>query len=183
MKKMKKVIVHKFGESDVLILQEEDMPEPGPGHVRVALTSIGINQADIMARRGQYKVSSGPCPFTPGIEGGGIIDAVGKGVKDRQLGQRIILKADAPKLKGTYRSHFIAPVDKTIVAPDVIPDIQLGALWLPYLTAWGCLVWQQKIKPDQFIGIPAASSGVALAAAQIVKKRRGHPRWTHHQGV
>ena len=174
---MKKVVVEKFGETDVLQLKEVVMPEPGPNEVRVRLTSIGLNQADIMARRGQYRVSSGPCPYTPGIEGGGIIDAVGSHVKERKIGQRIILSADAPRsgLGGTYRSHYIAPPDKTIVAPPSIPEEQLGALWLPYLTAWGCLVWKQRIKPGQFIAIPAASSGVGMAAAQIVKKEGAIP--------
>lgn len=174
---MKKVVVEQFGESDVLKLKEFDLPTPGPGQVRIALTSVGVNQADIMARRGQYRISSGPCPFTPGIEGGGIIDAVGKGVKDRKVGQRIILSADAPRVPdgGTYRSHYIAPSHKTIVAPPSISNEQLGSLWLPYLTAWGCLVWKEKIKPGQFVGIPAASSGVGLAAAQIVKKEGAIP--------
>jgi NADPH:quinone reductase-like Zn-dependent oxidoreductase len=181
---MKKIVVENFGEPHVLQLREVDTPEPGAGQVRVALKSVGMNHADLMARRGEYKISSGPLPFTPGIEGGGVIDAVGPGVTDRAVGQRVILGADAPRPNsgdgaelwgGTYKTHYIVPAHQTVPAPASLPDEQLGAIWLSYLTAWGCLIWKQGLKPGQFVGIPAASSGVAMAAAQIVKAHGAIP--------
>jgi NADPH:quinone reductase-like Zn-dependent oxidoreductase len=107
----------------------------------------------------------------PGLEAGGIIDKIGTGVSDRQEGQRVILGVDAPRHSGggTYRTHIVCPAEKAIPAPDAILDDQLGAVWLPYLTAWGCLVWKQKLRPGQTVAIPAASSSVGLAAAQMVK--------------
>jgi len=182
---MKKVIVEQFGHPEVLKIKEFTTPEPAPGEVRVRLTSIGMNHADLMARKGEYRISTGLPPFTPGIEGGGVIDAVGKGVTSRHTGQRVILGADIPQRKaiikessshdGTYSTHYIVSAEKTVPAPDSIPDHQLGAIWLPYLTAWGCLVWKQRIKPGQFVAIPAASSSVALAAAQIARHEKGIP--------
>jgi len=173
---MRRVVVARFGEPEVLEIVEEPLPQPGPGEVRIALTSIGMNHADLMARRGEYKLSSGEPPFTPGLEGGGRIEALGDGVHERRLGQQVILTADAPRLNsetkslaGTYRSHVVAPVLQTLPAPDVIPDEQLGTLWLAYLTAWGCLVWKQSLREGQTVGIPAASSSVGLAAAQVAR--------------
>jgi NADPH:quinone reductase-like Zn-dependent oxidoreductase len=123
-----------------------------------------------MARGGEYKLSSGDPPFTPGLEGGGIIEAVGPGVTQRKPGQRVILSVDTSrKLGGTYRSHYVCPADQTLLAPDAIPNEQLGAIWLTHLTAWGCLIWKQDLKAGQFVAISAASSGVGLAAAQIVR--------------
>jgi len=182
---MKKVIVKEFGQPEVLKILHLETPDPGPGQVRVALTSVGMNQADLMARRGEYILSSGFPPFTPGIEGGGFIEAIGKGVTNRKVGQRVILGADAPRRNnkpevekahgGTYSSHYFVPAEQTVPAPDNIPDEQLGTLWLPYLTAWGCLIWKQKIKPGQYVAIPAASSSVGLAAAQLVKAEGARP--------
>jgi NADPH:quinone reductase-like Zn-dependent oxidoreductase len=116
-------------------------------------------------------LSSGDPPFTPGIEGGGLVDAVGAGATGRSIGQRVTLGAGAPRrIGGTYRSHCIVDAADTIPVPDSLPDVQLGALWLTYLTAWGCLIWKQALRAGQYVALPAASSGVALAAAQIAQR-------------
>jgi NADPH:quinone reductase-like Zn-dependent oxidoreductase len=175
---MKKIIVKKFGGVDELQLLELPTPEPAAGEVRVKLTSIGMNHAELMARRGEYRLSSGEPPFTPGLEGGGIVDAAGPDLPaDEWIGRRVILSAAAPRrapggggMDGTYTTHVITTPDNLLPAPDNLPDDQLGTLWLAYLTAWGCLVWKQQIRPGQFVCIPAASSSVGLAAGQIVKQ-------------
>lgn len=179
---MEQVIVSAFGGIEQLHVVTKPAPDPGPGEVRVALTSIGMNHADLMARRGEYKLSSGEPPFTPGLEGGGSVDATGPGVTSIFAGQRVVLGVGAPRnrrggnsLDGTYRSHFIVPAEEAIPAPDALTDEQLGALWLTYLTAWGCLAWRQQLQPGQIVGIPAASSGVGLAAAQITRSLGGIP--------
>ncbi len=169
---MKIVQVEKFGGPEVLRVIEQPTPEPGDDQVRVRITSIGMNHADLMARRGEYKLASGDPPFIPGLEAGGVIEALGPHVNPRHLGKRVILAPDIPRAAqggGTYRSHILCPVSMTIPAPDEIPDDQLGAIWLSYLTAWGCLVWKQRIGAGDVIALPAASSSVALAAAQIAK--------------
>lgn len=173
---MKEVVIEQFGGVEHLHVRAVDTPAPGPGQVRVRLTSIGMNYAELMARRGAYRLVSGDPPFTPGLEGGGVIEAVGEGVDAQRVGERVTLSPDAPRGKGgamlgTYRSHFVCNSAQALRAPDAVPDEQLGALWLPYLTAWGCLVWKQDVRPGQIVALPAASSSVALAAAQIVKHR------------
>lgn len=170
----RQVIVREFGGPNVLRVEDVPSPMPGAGQVVVRLTSIGMNHAELMGRRGEYKLSSGEPPFVPGLEGGGVIDCVGDGVTAVKPGDRVILTPDAPRLSGggsggTYRTHYLAAVDQVLPAPPQVPDDQLGALWLPYLTAWGCLVWKQQLRAGQVVAMPAASSSVALAAAQIVK--------------
>ncbi|MBF2079349.1 MAG: zinc-binding dehydrogenase [Synechococcales cyanobacterium T60_A2020_003] len=171
------VVVDAFGGSDRLQIVEQPTPEPAADQVLVRLTSIGMNYADLMARRGEYKLISGNPPFTPGIEGGGYIEAVGSAVGDRQVGQRVVLSLAAPASrglgKGTYTSHFLTTPEHTIPAPTEIPDDLLGALWLPYLTAWGGLIWQCNLQPGQVVLLPAASSSVAIAASQVVKRYGG----------
>ncbi|MGB7248106.1 MAG: zinc-binding dehydrogenase [Phormidesmis sp.] len=170
---MKQVSVSAFGGVENLHLQTITGRDPGPDEVVIRLTSIGMNQADLMARRGEYRLSSGEPPFTPGIEGGGVITAVGNDVSDRQVDQRVILTIDAPAGIGTYRSHFVVPAAKTVRVPAQIDDDIIGALWLPFVTAWGALVWRQAIQPGQTVLLPAASSSVAIAASQIVKQYGG----------
>ncbi|MEL6159429.1 MAG: zinc-binding dehydrogenase [Cyanobacteria bacterium J06627_32] len=165
------VVVSAFGGIEELDLSQTDASIPQGDEVVVALTSIGMNQADLMARRGEYKLSSGEPPFTPGIEGGGIITAIGDQVTTREIGQRVSLTLSAPARKGTYRSQFVALASETVPVPAGIPDHLLGALWLPFLTAWGALVWRQSVQPGQVVMLPAASSSVAIAASQIAKKR------------
>jgi NADPH:quinone reductase-like Zn-dependent oxidoreductase len=111
------------------------------------------------------------------LEGGGYIEAIGNQVRDRSVGQRVTLSLDAPSVngigQGPYQSHYLTTADKIIPVPDAIPDELLGALWLPYLTAWGCLIWKQQLQPGQVVLLPAASSSVAIAASQIIKHYGG----------
>ncbi|WP_432797372.1 alcohol dehydrogenase catalytic domain-containing protein [Poriferisphaera sp. WC338] len=173
--KQKQVIVNEFGPVENLLTEETDIPKPSQGEVLIRLTSVGMNHADLLARKGLYKIASGEPPFTPGIEGGGIIESVGSNISSFTKGDRVTLTPDAPRAAaggygGTYRQYYCVPASKVIPVPAEIPDDQLGALWLPYLTAWGCLIWKHNIKPGNIVAIPAASSSVALAAAQIAKK-------------
>ncbi|BAC89890.1 zinc-dependent alcohol dehydrogenase family protein [Gloeobacter violaceus] len=175
---MQKVIVEAFGGVERLHLAALPDPCPTGQQVLVRLTSIGMNHADLMARRGEYRLSSGEPPFTPGLEGGGYIEAVGPAVHDRHVGQRVLLSLDAPVHPegrvGTYGTHYLTSAAQTVIAPDALPDQLLGALWLAYLTAWSCLIWRQGLRAGQVVLLPAASSSVAIAAAQIVR---------HHGGV
>ncbi|MGC1309265.1 MAG: zinc-binding dehydrogenase [Phormidesmis sp.] len=170
---MKQVTVTAFGGIENLRLQAAPKPQPDPNEVVIDLISVGMNQADLMARRGEYRLSSGEPPYVPGIEGGGVISAIGANVKTRQVGQRVILTIDAPNGKGTYRSQFVAPAEQTVPVPNGVADELIGALWLPFATAWGALAWRQQVQPGQIVLLPAASSSVAIAASQIVKQRGG----------
>lgn len=179
---MKQVVVESFGGPEELQIKQVDTPQPEQGEVRIRVTSIGMNHAELMGRRGEYKLSTGEPPFIPGLECGGVIEAVGQGVDAGRVGERVVVSPDAPRLAvageagaygGTYRSEYICRSEQALSAPDALPDEQLGAVWLAYLTAWGCLVWQQNIQEGDIVALPAASSSVALAAAQIVKAKGG----------
>lgn len=180
---MKVVILERFGGPEVMQWQEQADPQPGPGQVVVRLTSIGLNHAELMGRRGEYKISTGDPPCTLGLEGGGVIDAVGDAVKDLRVGDRVTLTPGATRPGeggtggGAYRTHLLCEAGEVMRVPEVIPDEQLGGLWLSYLTAWGCLAWLHGLgdRPtdQRTVAIPAASSSLGLAAAQVVKHLGG----------
>lgn len=175
---MKIVVVKEFGGTEVLQVEEMPDPVPGAGEVRVRLTSVGLNHADLMARRGAYKLYSGEPPFTPGLEGAGVIDAVGAGVPVERVGEFVVLDAQAPRragraahrVDGTCRTHYVVPAEMALPVPPGVPPLVAGTLWLSHLTAWGCLLWKQHLQPGQVVGIPAASSSVGLAASQIARR-------------
>ncbi|MEM1211197.1 MAG: zinc-binding dehydrogenase [Planctomycetota bacterium] len=183
---MQRVLIEQFGGPEVLRVLDEPTPtadDLGPDDVLVRMTSIGMNRAEIMGREGQYKLSTGDPPFTPGLEGGGILEAVGSGVAGVKPGDRVTLTPGVtrppsdtesePANGGAYRSHYLCPADCVMPVPDAVPDDQLGALWLPYLTAHGCLHWLHRLheQPEhrRVVAFSAASSSVALAAAQVAK--------------
>ncbi len=173
-------MVKSFGGVENLEVEERPTPAPGAGEVLVRVTSIGMNHAELMGRRGEYRLSTGDPPFTPGLEAGGVIDAVGVGVSEDRVGERVVIGPGAPRIGdggygGTYRSHYVVDAAQALKAPDVLSDEQLGAVWLPYLTAWGCLIWKQGLQAGQVVGLPAASSSVALAAAQVVRQSGAVP--------
>ncbi|MGB0767253.1 MAG: zinc-binding dehydrogenase [Phycisphaeraceae bacterium] len=175
---MKRIEVKRFGGPEVLEVIDEPTPLPGPMQVRVRVTSIGMNHADLMGRAGAYKAATGEPPFVPGIEAGGVIESVGDEVDDSRIGERVILAPNLPRPVlgahgGTYRSQIVIDESMALIAPDALPDVQLGAVWLSYLTAWGCLAWKDQLEPGAIVGIPAASSGLGLAAAQVVKALGG----------
>lgn len=170
---MQQVRVQGFGGVDVLELRETPTATAGPGQVLIRLTSIGMNHADLMGRRGEYKLSTGDPPFTPGLEGGGVIEAVGQGITASRVGERVSLAPDAVRGEGrpgTYATHYVCEADQALVAPEALPDDQLGAVWLPYFTAWGALIWKANLQAGQIVACPAASSSTALAAAQVAKR-------------
>ncbi len=123
-----------------------------------------------MARRGEYRLSSGEPPFTPGIEGGGVIVAVGDGVRDRQIGQRVILTIGAPAGKGTYRSQFAALATETVPVPDEIPGELIGALWV-----YGLLGAPDTVDVSPLIRKDAAIRGWLLnTIARIAAEHAGY---------
>jgi len=99
---MRAIRVHEYGGPDVLHLEEIDMPEPGWGEARVMLKAAGVNFVDIYQRSGQYKMN---LPYTPGREGGGIVDAVGPNVTDVAPGDYVVFAMHL----GAYADYAIVP--------------------------------------------------------------------------
>jgi NADPH2:quinone reductase len=86
METMKAIRVHQYGGAETLELREIPLPRPESRQVRVKLEAIGVNFIDIYHRTGLYPL---PLPFTPGVEGAGIVDAVGDAVSEVQVGDRV----------------------------------------------------------------------------------------------
>ncbi|HZP42420.1 MAG TPA: zinc-dependent alcohol dehydrogenase family protein [Candidatus Binatia bacterium] len=157
------------GTGDASILRVIDLParDPGPGEVRIRVTSAGLNRADANYRLGRYLVRT-PGESRSGFEGAGVVEAAGAGV-DLRPGDRVgVLPSSFDVVsEGACAESMTVPAAVCVPTPSTIADRDAGAIWMQYLTAWGALVEIAAIGPGDHVVIPAASSSVGIAAIQL----------------
>jgi NADPH:quinone reductase len=157
------VRVHEVGGPEVLRFEQVEVGEPGPGQARLRQTAIGLNFIDVYFRTGLYPAPS--LPFTPGQEGAGVVEAVGDGVTEVKVGERV---AYAPLL-GAYAESRLIPANRLVSLPDGISDRQAAAMMLKGMTAQYLLRRTFPVKAGQTILFHAAAGGVGLIACQWAK--------------
>ena len=113
--KTTRVVMKAQGGPEVMELETVDLPAPGPGEVQVAQTAIGLNYMDVYQRSGSYKL---PLPSPLGLEAAGEVIAVGEGVSDLKVGDRVVYGG----VVGAYSSHRNAPAARCIKIPEGISD-------------------------------------------------------------
>jgi NADPH:quinone reductase len=167
---VKIVRFHEFGDADVLQLDELPLAEPGKGEVRLKVEAIGLNRAEVMFRQGAYLEEPDSCPSTLGYEAAGVIDAVGEGVTEFKIGDRVsTIPSFSMKNYGVYGESAIVPAFAVAQYPEKLSPQEGTAIWMQYITAYGALVEYGQIKSGDFVLITAASSSVGSAAIQITK--------------
>ena len=167
---MPKIIrFHETGGPDVLKIEDLPLTKPGEGEVRLKVEAIGLNRAEVMFRQGQY-LETPKLPSRLGYEAAGIVDAVGVGVSDIQIGDRVsTIPSFSIGQYGVYGESAIVPAYAVARYPDTLSVIEGTAIWMQYLTAFGALVEYGHLKKEDSVLITAASSSVGLAAIQITK--------------
>lgn len=159
---MKAIRVHETGGPEKLVYEEVPIPAPGPDQVRVKIHAIGVNFIDIYHRTGLYKVS---CPFTPGMEAAGVVDAVGENAANVSLGDRVAYTMSL----GTYAEFSVVPARHLVRLPNFI-DFQSGAAaLLQGMTAHYLARSTHPLRSGQTAVIHAAAGGVGLLLIQIAK--------------
>ncbi len=103
--------VHEYGGPDVLKWEEVKVGEPGPGEVKIKQTAVGLNFIDIYLRTGLYPQPS--FPFIPGMEGAGVVTAVGEGVRDLKVGRRVAYAGPV----GAYAEERLIAADRVVKIP------------------------------------------------------------------
>jgi NADPH2:quinone reductase len=162
------VRVHEVGGPEVLRFEETDVGSPGAGQVLIRQTAVGLNYIDVYFRSGLYP--SPQLPFTPGLEGAGVVEAVGEGVSELREGQRVAYAA--PPI-GAYAERRVMPADRLVALPDGISDDQAAAMMLKGMTARYLLRRTYPVEAGQTILFHAAAGGVGSIASQ----------WAKHLGV
>ncbi|HEY9711876.1 MAG TPA: quinone oxidoreductase, partial [Chroococcales cyanobacterium] len=159
---MKGILIEQNGGPEVLQLKELTCPRPAAGEVRVRLKAVGLNFIDIYHRRGDYPV---PLPFTPGLEGSGIIEEVGEGVTSIKKGDRVAYSSSP----GAYAEETVVAAEKLIRLPDDISFEQGAAFPLQGMTAHYLINEYRKPQKGDVVLIHAAAGGMGLLLVQWAK--------------
>jgi len=157
------VIVHEYGGTETLRVEDVPIPEPGANQVRVRVEASGVNFIDLYQLRGWYKVK---LPHALGLEAGGVVDAVGSGVTDFRAGDRVAC-ASAP---GTYGEYTIAPAARVVPLPDDLDTKTATALMSQGITAHAMALGAFPLRPERVALIHAGAGGVGLLLTQIAKR-------------
>jgi len=155
--------VHQHGGSEALKYETVEVGAPGAGQVKLKQHAIGVNFIDVYQRTGLYPQAS--MPFTPGNEGAGEVTAVGEGVTDLKVGDRVAYAGAI----GAYADERLAPADKLVKLPDSIPYETGAAMMLQGMTVQYLLRRTYKVGADTTLLLHAAAGGIGLIACQWAK--------------
>ncbi len=166
---MKSIVYTETGSADVLQLVEREIPEPGAGEVRVRVIVSGVNPTDWKARAGASGSKTPPFPHVaPNQDGAGIIDAVGEGVDEHRVGDRVWLYlAQHERPTGTAQEYTVVPSERAVPLPDGA-SFDLGAsLGVPAMTAHRALTVHEdgpdRLSPGALDGLVVLVTGGAGA--------------------
>lgn len=156
----KAIRVHEYGDPEVLTWEEVEVGDPGPGQVRVKQTAIGLNFIDVYGRTGLYPQDE--LPFIPGMEGAGVVTAVGEGVRDLKVGRRVAYAGPI----GAYAEERLIAADRVVRIPEGVSDETAAAIMLKGMTAQYLLRRTYKVGPETTLLFHAAAGGVGMIACQ-----------------
>ena len=155
---------------DVLRLENDDAPEPGPGQVQIETKAVGLTFPDVLSCRGEYQVPT-RLPYTPGGETAGVISALGEGVEGLEVGAAVAV------LGGGLREVNVAAANSVFPYPtEALSAAQAAAVPVNYGTAWFALHDRAHVQPEETVLITGAAGGTGTACIQLALRRRGPSR-------
>ena len=160
----KAIRFYELGGPEVLRLEDVDLGAPGPGQVLIRQSAIGVNFRDIYRRTGQHPLDSFPAAL--GVEGAGIIEAIGEGVEGLQVGQRVVAQGGGD---GAYAEARIVPAARTLALPEGIDERTAAAMMVKGMTASYLLRKTCTIRAGDTVLVHAAAGGVGLILCQWAK--------------
>jgi NADPH2:quinone reductase len=162
----KAIRFHEFGGPEVLRWETVDLPDPGPGEVRIRHTAIGLNLIDTYHRSGLYPLE---LPSGLGSEAAGVVEALGEGVDSLEVGDRVAYTGRPAMAYSEARNW---PAAQAVRIPDGVSDEEAAAVLLKGLTAWYLLRRSYRVQAGDPILLYAAAGGVGSLASQ----------WARHLG-
>jgi NADPH2:quinone reductase len=159
----KAIRIHSYGGPEVMKLEDVPAPEPGPGEALIKQEAIGLNYIDVYFRTGLYKAPS--MPITIGMEGAGAVAAVGPGVTEVTVGDRVAYAGAI----GAYAMTRVIAADRLVKLPEAIDAVTAAAMMLQGMTAQYLIRRTYKVKSGDTIVLHAAAGGVGLILCQWAK--------------
>jgi NADPH:quinone reductase-like Zn-dependent oxidoreductase len=176
--KMQAVRIHDYGGPEVLVYEQAPRPQPKAGEVLIKLKAAGVNPADWKMRGGAYKQFMPlQFPWTPGLEGAGIVEAVGEGVASFRPGQEVY-----GRLAGAYAEYSASPATDIQPKPTDLTFQQAAAVPVGSLTAWGAVIETANVQAGQHILVHGAAGGVGSFAVQLALWKGAHVSGTASAG-
>ena len=160
----KAIRIHQTGGPDAMQWEDVEIGAPGPGEIRIRHEAVGLNYIDVYFRTGLYRAPS--LPFSPGMEGAGIVEALGEGVGSLAVGDRV---AYAAPPVGAYAQERLMPAEKVVKVPAGIDARQAAAMMLQGMTVEYLLRRTCPVRSGDTILFHAAAGGVGLIACQWAK--------------
>ena len=160
--RMKRVVVDHFGGPEVLRVVEEDVPDPGPGEVRVRVLAAGVSFTDALLRAGTYLGGPKP-PFTPGYELVGVVEELGLGCSRLRVGARV----GALMVWGADAERVCVPEQYAVEVPEDLDPAEVVSLIFPYMTAYQMLHRAARVQPGETVLVHGAAGRVGSAALEL----------------
>jgi putative PIG3 family NAD(P)H quinone oxidoreductase len=149
------------------VLEPRDRPDLAPlrGEVRVRVRAAGVNRADLLQRMGNYPAPADAPADIPGLEYAGEVDALGEGVGELSVGDRVFGLAPG----GAYAEQLVVPARAAVRMPAGLSFIEGASVPEAFITAWDAMVTQARLGAGERVLIHAVGSGVGTAAVQIAR--------------
>src|SRR3981189_3463727 len=158
--------VIKHGEpKEAMELGEKDVPEPGPGEVRILVKAAALGLPDVFMCRGIYAFSP-TIPFTPGQEVVGIVTAAGEGV-DLAVRSRVIATTSFIQGNGGFAEQALAPISATYCIPENMPDEDAAAFLIPFQTAYIALARRGQLLRGETLLVHGGGGGVGSPRTDV----------------
>ncbi len=161
---MKAVLIREFGPIESLKIEDVADPVAGPGQVLIDVQATAVNFVDLLVVAGTYQFLP-ERPFVPGKLPTGIVSAVGEGVTNVRVGDRVLTLAE----QGGYAQKALAKATDCFRLPDSMPFVEAASMALAYDTAWFALCERGRAKAGETVLVLGASGAVGLAAVQLAK--------------
>ena len=175
---MKAIQAHDYGGPEVLILEQVPRPEPNADQVLIQLKAAGVNPADWKYQAGFFKQFMPlTFPWTPGLEGSGVVEAVGANITALKKGDEVY-----GIVSGGYAEYALASANDVQPKPGELTFEEAASIPMGFLTAWGALIDTANVQAGQRILIHGAAGGIGAYAVQLAKWKGAHVTGTASAG-
>jgi len=159
---MRAVVCNEFGPLDALVVEARPDLDPGEGMVRIDVAAAGVNFVDGLICQGKYQLKP-QVPFVPGSEVAGTVSAVGRGVAEWSVGDRVLVFCGF----GGFATQVVAPAFSLVAVPDVLDLGRAAALIQSYCTMLFTLTRRTTVAPGEWVLVLGAGGGIGLAAVDV----------------
>jgi putative PIG3 family NAD(P)H quinone oxidoreductase len=162
---MRAIVIRQPGGPEVLELLDVPDPTPSRGELVVRVEATAVNRADLLQRLGKYPAPPGSPQDIPGLEVAGEVEALGEGVTERSIGDRVFALVGG----GGYAERVVVHARAVARVPDGMPLCDAAAVPEAFVTAWDAMVTQGRLMAGETVLVHAVGSGVGTAALQIAR--------------